>query len=251
MSPSDEVSKGPSSGVFKTIRLALFAFGFLACVVVVMIPIYLLNSVINVQSQQLEQLEQLEQRLRTAEMKNADSVSGVQLDDYLSKMRTQLDDFGGVQVVLSDKIGQTERRLDTLSQQNLSSSDSVPAEQIKQLQTRQAQLEQALQAVEKRLTPAASDQHVSGKSPKPAVTVQTQRATRQTVSAKTLPFQLSAIEYRGGRVFAALMPSEASQLTQIQLLEVGQQYQGWTLTQIRTDNVHLKRQGRVVTLRLP
>lgn len=248
MSPSDEVSKGPSFGVFKTVRLTLFAFGFLACVVVVMIPLYLLNSVINVQSQQLEQLEQ---RLRTAEMKNADSVSGVQLDDYLSKMRTQLDDFGGVQVALSDKIGQTERRLDMLSQQNHSSSDSVPEEQIKQLQTRQAQLEQALQAVEKRLTPAASDQNVSAKSPKPAVTVQTQRATRQTVSAKTLPFQLSAIEYRGGRFFAALMPSEASQLTQIQLLEVGQQYQGWTVTQIRTDNVHLKRQGRVVTLRLP
>lgn len=97
MSPSDEVSNGPSSGVFKTIRLALFAFGFFACVVVVVIPLYLLNAVINVQSQQLEQLEQ---RLRTAEMKNADSVSGVQLDDYLSKVRTQLDDFGGAGCVV-------------------------------------------------------------------------------------------------------------------------------------------------------
>lgn len=248
MSPSDEVSKGSSSWVFKTIRLALFAFGFLACVVVVMIPLYLLDSVINVQSQQLEQLEQ---RLRTAEMKNADSVSGVQLDDYLSKMRTQLDDFGGVQVALADKIGQTERRLDTLSQQVYLSSDSVPEEQIQQLQTRQAQLEQALQAVEKRLTPAVSDQNVSAKSAKPAVTAQTHRLTPQTVSAKSVPFQLTAIEYRGGRVFAALMPSEGSLLTQIRLLEVGQQYQGWTVKQIRTDNVHLQRQGRTVTLRLP
>lgn len=251
MNPSNEVSKGASSGVFKTIRLALFAFGFLACVVVVMIPLYLLNAVINVQSQRLEQLEQ---RLSTAEMKNADSVSGVQLDDYLSKMRTQLDDFGGGQVALSDKIGQIEHRLDTLSQQSQqsrTSPDGVPEEQIKQLQTRQAQLEQALQAVEKRLPASVSAQNVSAKSVKPAVTAQTHRSPPQTVSAKTLPFQLTAIEYRGGRVFAALMPSEGSQLTQIRLLEVGQQYQGWTVKQIRTDNVHLQRQGRTVTLRLP
>lgn len=248
MSPSDEVSKGSSSGVFKTIRLALFAFGFLACVVVVMIPIYLLDSVINVQSQQLEQLEQ---RLRTAEMKNADTLSREQLDEHLGKVRTQLDDLGGIQAVLSDKIEQTELRLDNLSQQVRSSSGSGQDKQLKQLQTRQDQFEQTLQAVEKRLSPVVSGQNTPGKSPKPAVTKQTRRVTPRAVSAKTVPFQLTAIEYRGGRTFAALAPMGASQLAQVQLLMEGGNYHGWEITKIQPDSVVFRQQGRTLTLRLP
>lgn len=63
--------------------------------------------------------------------------------------------------------------------------------------------------------------------------------------------QLTAIEQRGGRLLAALAPADIRQLEQVQLLPVGGRYQGWEMTDIQTDRVTLRYQGRTVTLRLP
>lgn len=66
-----------------------------------------------------------------------------------------------------------------------------------------------------------------------------------------MPFQLTAIEQRGGRRLAALAPADIRQLGQVQLVSVGGRYQGWEMTDIQTDRVTLRYQGRTVTLRLP
>ncbi|EGT3611406.1 hypothetical protein FAP59_17585 [Morganella morganii] len=248
MSHSADLTQTPTNRRYRLVRQSVIIASVLVLVGLLLTFSFSLLSVVDVQGQRLEQLAQ---RLEVAELKNADLLSPGQWEADLGKMRTKLDDLSGMQAVLSDNIGQTERRLDSLSQQIRSSSDHGQDEQIKQLQTRQAQFEQTLQTIEKRLTLSVSGQNTLPKSPGSAGTKQTHRVTPVATIAKKSPFQLMAIEYRGGRAFAALMPAGANQLKQVGLRSEGQQYQGWTVTQIQSERVQLQRQGHVMTLRLP
>ena len=243
--PADEMQNAVTCR-HRVLRRSLIIGSILVLAGLLLTLSFSLLSIIDTQGQRLEQLEQ---RLQVAEMKHGDSLSREQWDEHLSKVRTQWNDLSQRQTTLSDNIGQIESKLDSLVQQ-------VPAlgheqeEQIKQLQSHQKQLEQALQALRQASkSPSSASVSVSNTPPKSPHLRDSK--TPAVVLAQSVPFKLTAIEYRGGKNVAALMPSDASQLTQIQLLGEGQQYQGWTVTHIQSDYIRVQRQGRVATLRLP
>ncbi|HHN5995251.1 TPA: hypothetical protein ACRRHC_002322 [Klebsiella pneumoniae] len=121
---------------------------------------------------------------------------------------------------------------------------------LAQLETRQAQWALALHQLQEQRQPEQKTVNPPVVRAKPA-TPETSRLGASVRPSRTVPFQLTVIEQRGGRLLAALAPADIRQLGQVQLLPVGGRYQGWEMTDIQTDRVTLRYQGRTVTLRLP
>ncbi|MEF9120762.1 hypothetical protein U9227_25250, partial [Escherichia coli] len=124
---------------------------------------------------------------------------------------------------------------------------------LAQLETRQAQWALALHQLQEQRQPVQKTANPQVVRAKPAApeTSRPGASARTARTARTVPFQLTAIEQRGGRRLAALAPADIRQLGQVQLVPVGGRYQGWEMTDIQTDRVTLRYQGRTVTLRLP
>lgn len=222
--------------------------GVVACALVAGIPLFIHSNVISSHS---EALSQLGQRLQAIEMKMADSVT----DD---RMNAQLDVLRQGLTTLKQDVASQRDTLRTVTAQLAVAGK--PDEQIAvlsdglekrlaQLETRQAQWALALHQLQEQRQPEQNGQSPVVRA-KPA-TPETSRLGASVRPSRTVPFQLTAIEQRGGRLLAALAPADIRQLGQVQLLPVGGRYQGWEMTDIQTDRVTLRYQGRTVTLRLP
>ncbi len=220
-----------------------------ACALVAGIPLFIHSNVISSHS---EALSQLGQRLQAIEMKMADSVT----DD---RMNAQLDVLRQGLTTLKQDVASQRDTLRTVTAQLAVAGK--PDEQIAVLsdglEKRLAQLETRRGTVGTGVTSVAGTASAGTKTVNPPVvrakpaTPETSRLGASVRPSRTVPFQLTAIEQRGGRLLAALAPADIRQLGQVQLLPVGGRYQGWEMTDIQTDRVTLRYQGRTVTLRLP
>ena len=242
MTHSEELSVTP---LHKKIYRGVIVTGVVACALVAGIPS-------NVISSHSEALSQLGQRLQAIEMKMADSVT----DD---RMNAQLDVLRQGLTTLKQDVASQRDTLRTVTAQLAVAGK--PDEQIAvlsdglekrlaQLETRQAQWALALHQLQEQRQPEQKTVNPPVVRAKPA-TPETSRLGASVRPSRTVPFQLTAIEQRGGRLLAALAPADIRQLGQVQLLPVGGRYQGWEMTDIQTDRVTLRYQGRTVTLRLP
>lgn len=195
---------------------------------------------------QTQQLTALEQRVQIIEVKN-DWVSDIQWQEDKKTLNSQLVAQSRDLSLTSEMVSQIAERLDNLVRYSSPSESDAKTEalvvKINRLEEHLTELSQIVQTLRQA---TASTVTAQPQSPKRRPT-----ATPASAASAGLPFRLAAIEYRGGRTFAVLMPTAANQLRQIQLLTEGQQYQGWTVAQIQPDRVRLQRQGRTVTLRLP
>ncbi|MDC9612930.1 hypothetical protein PSI19_03330 [Xenorhabdus khoisanae] len=87
------------------------------------------------------------------------------------------------------------------------------------------------------------------KSEKPVIkSKETSKAPRQLPQSKA-PFAFIGTEYRGGEVFAVILPSNALSLSQIKLIGIGDGIQGWTLSRVSNDSAHFTSKERILTLR--
>lgn len=246
MTHSEELSVTP---LHKKIYRGVIVTGVVACALVAGIPLFIHSNVISSHS---EALSQLGQRLQAIQMKMADSVT----DD---RMNAQLDVLRQGLTTLKQDVASQRDTLRTVTAQLAVAGK--PDEQIAvlsdglekrlaQLETRQAQWALALHQLQEQRQPEQKTVNPPVVRAKPA-TPETSRLGASVRPSRTVPFQLTAIEQRGGRLLAALAPADIRQLGQVQLLPVGGRYQGWEMTDIQTDRVTLRYQGRTVTLRLP
>ncbi|EOP0663102.1 hypothetical protein RIK33_003915 [Escherichia coli] len=204
-------------------------------------------ALLNIAGTQEKQLSQLDQRLQAIEMKMADSVThdgvNAQLDTLRQEQATLKQDAASQRETLRTVTaqlavaGKPDEQLAVLS-------DGLE-KRLVQLETRLAQWAPALHQLQEQRQPVQKTTNPPVAKATPATPGASVRASR------TVPFQLTAIEQRGGRLLAALAPADVRQLGQVQLLPVGGRYQGWEMTDIQTDRVTLRYQGRTVTLRLP
>ncbi|WP_250209799.1 hypothetical protein [Morganella morganii] len=209
-------------------------------------------ALLNIADTQENQLSQLDQRLQAVEMTMADPVThdgmNAQLDVIRQELATLKQDAASQRDTLrtvTEKLavaGKPDEQITLLS-------DGLE-KRLAQLETRQAQWALALHQLQEQRQPVQ-------KTVNPPVvrvkntTPETSRPGASVRASRTVPFQLTAIEQRGGRRLAALAPVDIRQLGQVQLVPVGGRYQGWEMTDIQTDRVTLRYQGRTVTLRLP
>ncbi|MDC9607136.1 hypothetical protein [Xenorhabdus griffiniae] len=63
-----------------------------------------------------------------------------------------------------------------------------------------------------------------------------------------VPFTFSGIEYRGGKAFAVVVPNNVTSLSQLQLIDVGEEVQGWKLTHMSGGSAKFTSKGRSLTL---
>ena len=221
MSDSQERSVSLSGGLHKL----LIVTGVVACALVAGLPLFIHSNVISSHS---EALSQLGQRLQAVEMKMADSVTQDGVNAQLDVLRQE-------QATLKQDAASQRETLRTVTAQ---------------LETRLAQWAPALHQLQEQRQPVQKTVNPPVVRAKPA-TPGTSRTGASVTSSRRVPFQLTAIELRGGRLLAALAPADIHHLGQVQLLPVGGRYQGWEMTDIQTDRVTLRYQGRTVTLRLP
>ncbi|CDM91137.1 hypothetical protein [Xenorhabdus bovienii] len=89
------------------------------------------------------------------------------------------------------------------------------------------------------------------KQEKPVIKVaspQIQTVFRQVHQSKA-SFAFIGTEYRGGEIFAAVLPKNALSLSQIELVGVGDGIHGWTLSKVSNDSAQFTAKGRILTLR--
>lgn len=212
-------------------------------------------ALLNIAGTQEKQLSQLEQRLQAVEMTMAAPVTddgrNAQLDvlhQELAMLKqgaiSQRDTLRTVTAQLAELavVGKTDEQIAVLS-------DGLE-KRLAQLETRQAQWALALHQLQEQHQPVQKPVN----SPVVRAKLAAPETSRPGVSARpsrTVPFQLTAIEQRGGRRLAALAPVDIRQLGQVQLVPLGGRYQGWEMTDIQTDRVTLRYQRRTVTLHLP
>ncbi|CCW28954.1 hypothetical protein ABLA30_22295 [Xenorhabdus nematophila] len=68
------------------------------------------------------------------------------------------------------------------------------------------------------------------------------------LSQSKAPFVFSGIEYRGGKAFAVVVPNNIMSLSQIRLIDIGEEVQGWTLVHMSSDSAKFTSKGRSLTL---
>ncbi|ENX4540296.1 hypothetical protein ACV772_003615 [Proteus mirabilis] len=209
-------------------------------------------ALLNIAGTQEKQLSQLDQRLQAIEMKMADSVTH-------DGVNAQLDTLRQEQAALKQDAASQRETLRTVTAQlavagkpdeQLAVLSDGLEKRLAQLETRLAQWAPALHQLQEQRQPVQKTVNPPVVKATPA-TPGTSRSGASVRASRTVPFQLTAIEQRGGRLLAALAPADVRQLGQVQLLPVGGRYQGWEMTDIQTDRVTLRYQGRTVTLRLP
>ncbi|CEE94263.1 hypothetical protein [Xenorhabdus koppenhoeferi] len=83
---------------------------------------------------------------------------------------------------------------------------------------------------------------------KPAQTKVVQSAPQKVPQSKA-SFAFIGTEYRGGEIFAAVLPKNALSLSQIELIGVGGGIHGWTLSKVSNNNAQFTAKGRTLTLR--
>ena len=245
MSHSQERAVSLSGGLHKL----LIVTGVVACALVAGLPLFIHSNVISSHS---EALSQLGQRLQAIEMKMADSVTQ-------DGVNAQLDTLRQEQAALKQDAASQRETLRTVTAQlavagkpdeQLAVLSDGLEKRLAQLETRQAQWAPALHQLQEPRQPVQKTANPPVVKVPPA-TPGTSRSGASVRASRTVPFQLTAIEQRGGRLLAALAPADVRQLGQVQLLPVGGRYQGWEMADIQTDRVTLRYQGRTVTLRLP
>lgn len=245
MSDSQERSVSLSGGLHKL----LIVTGVVACALVAGLPLFIHSNVISSHS---EALSQLGQRLQAIEMKMADSVTHDGVNAQLDMLRQE-------QAALKQDAASQRETLRTVTAQlavagkpdeQLAVLSDGLEKRLAQLETRLAQWAPALHQLQEQRQPVQKTANPPVAKAPPA-TPGTSRSGASVRASRTVPFQLTAIEQRGGRLLAALAPADVRQLGQVQLLPVGGRYQGWEMTDIQTDRVTLRYQGRTVTLRLP
>lgn len=212
-------------------------------------------ALLNIAGTQEKQLSQLDQRLQAIEMTMADPVTDDGMSAQLDVLRQELAALKQGVASQRDTLSTVTAQLAVVSkpdEQIAVLSDGLE-KRLTQLETRQAQWALALHQLQEQRQPVQKP--VNPPNPpvvraKPAAS-DTSRPRASVRTSRTVPFQLAAIEQRGGRLLAALAPADIRQLGQVQLLPVGGRYQGWEITDIQTDSVTLRYQGRTATLRLP
>ncbi|EOX5720144.1 hypothetical protein ACPSU4_002689 [Escherichia coli] len=209
-------------------------------------------ALLNIADTQEKQLSQLDQRLQAIEMKMADSVTHDGVNAQLDMLRQE-------QAALKQDAASQRETLRTVTAQlavagkpdeQLAVLSDGLEKRLAQLETRLAQWAPALHQLQEQRQPVQKTANPPVAKATPAKPG-TSRSGASVRASRTVPFQLTAIEQRGGRLLAALAPADVRQLGQVQLLPVGGRYQGWEMTDIQTDRVTLRYQGRTVTLRLP
>lgn len=209
-------------------------------------------ALLNIADTQEKQLSQLDQRLQAIEMTMAVPVTDDGINAQLDVIRQELATLKQGAASQRDTLRTVTEQLAVAGkpdEQITLLSDGLE-KRLAQLETRQAQWALALHQLQEQRQPVQ-------KTVNPPVvrvkntTPETSRPGASVRASRTVPFQLTAIEQRGGRRLAALAPVDIRQLGQVQLVPVGGRYQGWEMTDIQTDRVTLRYQGRTVTLRLP
>lgn len=202
-------------------------------------------ALLNIAGTQEKQLSQLDQRLQAIEMTIADSVTDDGMNAQLDVLRQELATLKQGAASQRDTLRTVTEQLAVAGkpdEQITLLSDGLE-KRLAQLETRQAQWALALHQLQEQHQPVQKAINSPVVRAKP-VAPDTSRPSR------SVPFQLTAIEQRGGRLLAALAPADIRQLGQVQLVPIGGRYQGWEMTDIQTDRVTLRYQGRTVTLRL-
>ncbi|ENF4221877.1 hypothetical protein RS807_004939 [Escherichia coli] len=205
-------------------------------------------ALLNIAGTQEKQLSQFDQRLQAVEMTMADSVTNDGMNAQLDTLRQELATLKQRSESQSDTLRTVTAQLAVATKPDEQSA--VLEKRLAQLETRLAQWAPALHQLQEQRQPVQKTVNPPVVRAKPA-TPGTSRTGASVTSSRRVPFQLTAIELRGGRLLAALAPADIHHLGQVQLLPVGGRYQGWEMTDIQTDRVTLRYQGRTVTLRLP
>ncbi|MGV6985445.1 MULTISPECIES: hypothetical protein [Morganellaceae] len=209
-------------------------------------------ALLNIADTQEKQLSLLDQRLQAVEMTMADPVTHDGMNAQLDVIRQELATLKQGVASQRDTFRTVTEKLavaDKPDEQITLLSDGLE-KRLAQLETRQAQWALALHQLQEQRQPVQKTVNPPVVRVKNA-TPETSRPGASVRASRTVPFQLTAIEQRGGRRLAALAPADIRQLGQVQLVPVGGLYQGWEMTDIQTDRVTLRYQGRTVTLRLP
>lgn len=209
-------------------------------------------ALLNIAGTQEKQLSQLDQRLQAIEMTMADPVTDDGINAQLDVLRQELATLKQDAASQRDTLRTVTAQLAVAGkpdEQITLLSDGLE-KRLAQLETRQAQWALALHQLQEQRQPVQKTVNPPVVRAKPAAP-ETSSPGASARPSRTVPFQLTAIEQRGGRLLAALAPADIRQLEQVQLLPVGGRYQGWEMTDIQTDRVTLRYQGRTVTLRLP
>ncbi|MFF0901174.1 hypothetical protein [Proteus mirabilis] len=209
---------------------------------------------LNISDTQEKQLSQLDKRLQAVEMKMAAPAAHDGMNEQLDTLRQELTTLKQNAESQSKILSTVTARLavtEKTDEQIAVLSDRLQKQQ-EQLETRQEQWAQALHQLREQRQKLEKTVNTRTVTAKPTGPENSRTGTTVTTSrSRSVPFQLTAIEQRGGRLLAALAPAGIRQLGQIQLLPVGGRYQSWEITDIQTDSVKLRYQGRTVTLRLP
>ncbi|EPM9397087.1 MULTISPECIES: hypothetical protein [Enterobacteriaceae] len=209
-------------------------------------------ALLNIADTQEKQLSLLDQRLQAVEMTMADPVTDDGMNAQLDVIRQELATLKQGVASQRDTLRTVTEKLAVAGkpdEQITLLSDGLE-KRLAQLETRQAQWALALHQLQEQRQPVQKTVNPPVVRVKNA-TPETSRPGASVRASRTVPFQLTAIEQRGGRRLAALAPADIRQLGQVQLVPVGGRYQGWEMTDIQTDRVTLRYQGRTVTLRLP
>ncbi|XQY87235.1 hypothetical protein ACKVCY_19500 [Escherichia coli] len=180
-------------------------------------------ALLNIAGTQEKQLSQFDQRLQAVEMTMADSVTNDGMNAQLDTLRQELATLKQRSESQSDTLRTVTAQLAVATKPDEQSA--VLEKRLAQLETRLAQWAPALHQLQEQRQPVQKTVNSPVVRAKPA-TPGTSRTGASVTSSRRVPFQLTAIELRGGRLLAALAPADIHHLGQVTVTAGGRALSG-------------------------
>lgn len=145
-------------------------------------------------------------------------------------------DYQQLQAAIKNITGRTEALA-----RRLNDATSSQAERLKPINEQLRELEGQVRTL------SASYQHLQQQSAARS-RAKAKRPTPSPLWAAKAPFSLISSEFRAGRQFAVIAPSDYRSLSQLQLVAPGNSVQGWQLLQLDGSYATFRKGGRRLTL---
>ncbi|RPH29286.1 hypothetical protein EHN07_06455 [Buttiauxella warmboldiae] len=145
-------------------------------------------------------------------------------------------DYQQLQAAIKNITGRTEALA-----RRLNDATSSQAERLKPINEQLRELERQVRTL------SASYQHLQQQSAARS-RAKAKRPTPSPLWAAKAPFSLISSEFRAGRQFAVIAPSDYRSLSQLQLVAPGNSVQGWQLLQMDSSYATFRKGGQRLTL---
>ncbi|MBD1225983.1 hypothetical protein [Xenorhabdus griffiniae] len=214
------------------------------CLVLVLFVVFIVLMFVKKDSNMNGKMSEVDVRLKSLELNQQKLINEGEFSQFKKQWENQL-------LALEERINKQSKTLSFLSEkiEEVNSRSKNWEVRFQEMESLLSLLESSQKKYEKQLE--VLKEKLSGISEAKKTIRPVYKSTSdkpRQLSQSQVPFTFSGIEYRGGNAFAVVVPNNVTSLSQLQLIDIGEEVQGWKLIHMSGESAKFTSKGRSLIL---